>query len=209
MTYARDDKTGLFLPSIDSLTQAVARQLRRQRAVERVHELGARATFEFVDELVWCHPEITGDLDLLSSKKKASARYSRPLTSPSVSMSRPCRPKAWSTTAARLLLDRLVDRGVEKFLVLHDFDLAEFSILGTLGTNSGRYTFRNEVPYVEIGLRLPDMRRYFVSFHQPFTEKKEFAYQTARNPMSMIRHLVPEGVSAGIGAESSENVEIR
>src|SRR5262249_16076823 len=54
--------------------------------------------------------------------------------------------KGMSTTAARLLLDRLVDRGVEKVLVLHDFDISGFSICGTLGTDSGRYVFNNKVP---------------------------------------------------------------
>ena len=61
--FAGSDKSGQFLPSIDSLKQAAAHQPRRQGAVERVHKLGARATFEFLDELVRCHPEITGDLD--------------------------------------------------------------------------------------------------------------------------------------------------
>ena len=37
--------------------------------------------------------------------------------------------KGMSTTSARLLLDRLVDRGVEKVLVLHDFDISGFQHL--------------------------------------------------------------------------------
>jgi hypothetical protein len=65
--------------------------------------------------------------------------------------------KGMSVSASRLLLDRLVDRGVTKVLVLHDFDVSGFSIFGTLGTSSARYRFRNKVPIIDIGLRLADI----------------------------------------------------
>ncbi len=64
--------------------------------------------------------------------------------------------KGMSTTAARLLLDHLAPR-VERVLVLHDFDVAGFSIFGTLGTDGRRYRFRNDVPVVDLGLRLADV----------------------------------------------------
>jgi hypothetical protein len=38
--------------------------------------------------------------------------------------------KGMSVSASRLLLDRLVTRGVTKVLVLHDFDISGFSIAG-------------------------------------------------------------------------------
>jgi hypothetical protein len=76
--------------------------------------------------------------------------------------------KGMSTTSARLLLDRLVDRGVEKILVLHDFDISGFSICGTLGTDSGRYIFKNNVPIIDIGLRLSDVVALGL-LHEPFT----------------------------------------
>ena len=79
--------------------------------------------------------------------------------------------KGMSTTSARLLLDRLVDRGVEKMLVLHDFDISGFSICGTLGTDSSRYIFKNEVPIVDIGLRLSDIDELGL-LHEPFTINK-------------------------------------
>jgi hypothetical protein len=41
--------------------------------------------------------------------------------------------KGMSVTAARMLLDHLAARGIEKVLVLHDFDVSGFSIFGTLG----------------------------------------------------------------------------
>jgi hypothetical protein len=65
--------------------------------------------------------------------------------------------KGMSTTSARMLLDRLVDRGVKKVLVLRDFDISGFSIFGTLFTDSRRYAFVNDVPVIDLGLRLSDV----------------------------------------------------
>jgi hypothetical protein len=64
--------------------------------------------------------------------------------------------KGMSTTAARLLLDRLAPR-IHKILVLHDFDVSGFSIFGTLGCDGRRYKFGNNLPIVDIGLRLADV----------------------------------------------------
>ena len=64
--------------------------------------------------------------------------------------------KGMSVVAARQLLDRLAD-DVENVFVLHDLDVSGFSIAGTLTTNSRRYTFNNEVPIVDLGLRLEDV----------------------------------------------------
>lgn len=64
--------------------------------------------------------------------------------------------KDMSTTAARLLLDRLAPQ-VDKILVLHDFDVSGFSIFGTLRSDGRRYTFKNNLPIVDIGLRLTDV----------------------------------------------------
>ena len=66
--------------------------------------------------------------------------------------------KGMSVTAARMLLDHLVERGVEQIFVLHDFDVSGFSILGTLGTDSRRYVFGNDLPIVDLGLRLNDVQ---------------------------------------------------
>ena len=62
--------------------------------------------------------------------------------------------KGMSVTAARLLLDRLATRGIKRILVLHDFDVSGFSIFGTLGTSGRRYRFANNVPLIDLGLRL-------------------------------------------------------
>jgi hypothetical protein len=65
--------------------------------------------------------------------------------------------KGMSTVAARELLDGLVARGVEKVLVLHDFDVNGFSIFGTLGTDNRRYSFSSKIKLIDIGLRLQDI----------------------------------------------------
>ena len=63
--------------------------------------------------------------------------------------------KGMSTTASRMLLDRLAPQ-LDKVLVLHDFDVAGFSIFGTLASSGRRYTYQNKVPLIDIGLRLTD-----------------------------------------------------
>jgi len=65
--------------------------------------------------------------------------------------------KGMSVTAARMLLDKLCHRGLRLILVLHDFDVSGFSIFGTLGKSNRRYEFTNDVPVVDIGLRLDDV----------------------------------------------------
>ena len=65
--------------------------------------------------------------------------------------------KGMSVTASRMLLDRLAARGVERILVLHDFDISGFSIFGTLGVSGRRYRFANRIRLIDIGLRLVDV----------------------------------------------------
>ena len=65
--------------------------------------------------------------------------------------------KGLSVTAARHLIDDMC--GVHKIplLVLHDFDKSGFSIVGTLQRDTRRYTFRNDVEVIDLGLRLEDI----------------------------------------------------
>ena len=63
--------------------------------------------------------------------------------------------KGMSTTASRQLLDRLSPQ-LDRVFVLHDFDIAGFSIFGTLASDGRRYRYENDVPLVDIGLRLAD-----------------------------------------------------
>jgi hypothetical protein len=65
--------------------------------------------------------------------------------------------KGMSVTASRMLLDRLAARGVERILVMHDFDISGFSIFGTLGVSGRRYRFANRIRLIDIGLRLVDV----------------------------------------------------
>jgi hypothetical protein len=66
--------------------------------------------------------------------------------------------KGMSVVAARKLIDRLADT-VDHIFVLRDFDVSGFSIFGTLGTDSRRYTFENDMAgkVIDLGLRLEDV----------------------------------------------------
>jgi hypothetical protein len=66
--------------------------------------------------------------------------------------------KGMSVTAARQLVDGLAARGVRLF-VLHDFDIAGFSIKKTLTESGRRHEFQNELDYVDLGVRLIDVDR--------------------------------------------------
>lgn len=68
--------------------------------------------------------------------------------------------KGLSVTAARLLVDRLCGEHTIPLLVLHDFDKAGFSILGTMQRDTDRYTFQNRIRIVDLGLRLEDVEEY-------------------------------------------------
>jgi hypothetical protein len=59
-------------------------------------------------------------------------------------------------TALRQLLDSLMARGMKRVFVLHDFDVAGFSI-SALGTNGRRFVFKNRVEVIDLGLRLSDV----------------------------------------------------
>jgi len=71
--------------------------------------------------------------------------------------------KGLSNVAARRLIDEVCGQcgadGLPLF-VLHDFDKAGFSILGTLRNSSRRYTYRNDVQVIDLGVRLEDVRRW-------------------------------------------------
>jgi hypothetical protein len=66
--------------------------------------------------------------------------------------------KGMSVIASRQLLDHLAPN-INTVLVLHDLDIAGFSIFGTLTSNGRRYDYVNRVRFVDIGLRLADVHR--------------------------------------------------
>jgi hypothetical protein len=65
--------------------------------------------------------------------------------------------KGMSVTAARMLAEELCGKRGLKLFVLHDFDLAGFSIKQTLVTSNRRYRFAHEINFVDLGLRLTDV----------------------------------------------------
>jgi hypothetical protein len=66
--------------------------------------------------------------------------------------------KGMSVTAARMLVDRMCAKYDIPLLTLHDFDIAGFSIGKTVGSDTRRYSFRNRIRVVDLGLRLADVR---------------------------------------------------
>jgi hypothetical protein len=66
--------------------------------------------------------------------------------------------KGMSTSAARQLIDGLAADGVRLF-VLHDFDIAGFSIRKTLTESGRRHRFKNTLDFADLGLRLADVER--------------------------------------------------
>jgi hypothetical protein len=65
--------------------------------------------------------------------------------------------KGVSVTAARHLVDSVCARHDIPLLVLHDFDVAGFMILGTLQRDTRRYAFENSFSVIDLGLRLADI----------------------------------------------------
>jgi hypothetical protein len=71
--------------------------------------------------------------------------------------------KGLSNVAARRLIDEICgasDGDPVRLFVLHDFDKAGFSILGTLRQDTRRYQYRNDFEVIDLGVRLDDVERY-------------------------------------------------
>jgi Topoisomerase 6 subunit A/Spo11, Toprim domain len=65
--------------------------------------------------------------------------------------------KGVSVTAARRLVDAICGSAGLPLIVLHDFDVAGFMILGTLQRDTRRYQFSHAVAATDLGLRLEDI----------------------------------------------------
>lgn len=85
--------------------------------------------------------------------------------------------KGMSSTATRELIEGLSGR--VKILVLHDFDKAGFSILGTLQRDTRRYSFGSPPEIVDVGLRLEDVKEWKLETEQ--------TYHQGRNPQWNLR----------------------
>src|SRR5208337_3722763 len=66
--------------------------------------------------------------------------------------------KGVSVTAARQLVDCMCAWHNIPLLVLHDFDVAGFTILGTLQRSTRRFSFSNNINVIDLGLRLDDAK---------------------------------------------------
>ncbi len=67
--------------------------------------------------------------------------------------------KGLSNVASRRLVDEICGGLDIPLFVLHDFDKAGFSILGTLQRSTERYYFRHRCTVIDLGLRLEDVQR--------------------------------------------------
>jgi hypothetical protein len=65
--------------------------------------------------------------------------------------------KGVSVTAARRLIDEICSEYDLPLFVLHDFDVAGFTIGYTLNNDTRRYEFSNAVEAIDLGLRLTDV----------------------------------------------------
>jgi hypothetical protein len=106
--------------------------------------------------------------------------------------------KGLSNTAARMLIDKLMQRGVERVFVLHDFDVYGFSIFGTLGKSNRRYRFENPAHIVDLGLRLSDIASMGLEW-EPYSpsgdwEKRAATLTTHGASRAEIRRLQRERV---------------
>lgn len=68
--------------------------------------------------------------------------------------------KGLSNVAARRLVDEVCGEHRVPLFVLHDFDKAGFSILGTLRYSTRRYQYRNAVEVIDLGVRLEDVQEW-------------------------------------------------
>jgi hypothetical protein len=66
--------------------------------------------------------------------------------------------KGMSSTAARSLIDNLCQHHEVPLLAVHDFDKAATSIAGTLRRDTRRFAFSGDTKFVDLGLRLTDVR---------------------------------------------------
>ena len=60
--------------------------------------------------------------------------------------------KGMSVTAARMLADRLCGEYDIPLFALHDFDIAGFSIMRTVGCDTRRYTFEHDIEVQSISV---------------------------------------------------------
>jgi len=93
--------------------------------------------------------------------------------------------KGMGTTAARTLIERLSKAAV--IFVLHDFDKAGFSILGTLTRDTRRYEYARRPRIVDLGLRLADVEKWGL-------ESESVDWRSDARPNLKVNGATPEEV---------------
>lgn len=68
--------------------------------------------------------------------------------------------------------------------MLHDFDVSGFSIFGTLGRSGRRYRFTNDVPLIDLGLRLDQVNDMELESEPVAIKPKEWAKRSG----TLTRH---------------------
>ena len=68
--------------------------------------------------------------------------------------------KGVSNVASRRLVDELCGEHGLPLLVVHDFDVDGFKILGSLHRSTRRYRFAHDINVIDLGLRLEDVQHY-------------------------------------------------
>lgn len=65
--------------------------------------------------------------------------------------------KGMSVVASRALVDQVCGTAKIPLLILHDFDVAGFSIRGTIAESNHRYRYKHKIEVIDLGLRLGDV----------------------------------------------------
>ncbi len=95
--------------------------------------------------------------------------------------------KGVSVTAARLLVDRMCSEHNIPLMVLHDLDVAGFTILDTLRRDTRRYQFEGDFKVIDLGLRLQDV--------QDMGLQPEAAARTKSSPAKIRARLMRAGAT--------------
>ncbi len=130
----------------------------------------------------------------LLQKAQIAARYDLAIMS----------TKGLASTAARSLVEKL--KGV-RFLVLHDFDKAGFSIVHTLKEDTRRYQFKVTPDVIDLGLRLTDVDAEGLESEAVYYSETAPSYNLRRNGATKeeIEFLVTE---QGRGKAFGQRVEL-
>ena len=107
--------------------------------------------------------------------------------------------KGVSTTAARTLIDSLVADGVPVFCI-RDFDVSGFTIAGTLGRDTRRYSWAS-TGAIDLGLRLEDITKYGL-------EREDVYYQGDGNCTLRDDRRIRRKIGAGLEKNGATEEEI-